>query len=63
MGSESPTPRRPGVRLVTREQFAQGYVEKIGNRRFARRYELIARLPEGILVREPDIEGEPLHRA
>lgn len=49
------------TRVVTPEQFAQGYVEMIGDRLIDQRFTKIRTLLDGnILVKEPQPSGRPL---
>jgi hypothetical protein len=49
------------TRIVTPEQYREGYVEKIGDRLLDQRFKKIRTLPDGnILVKEPELSGRPL---
>lgn len=51
----------PKMRVVTPEQYRQGYLEKIGDQVIDRDFTLIRKLPDGnYLVHEPTLSARPL---
>lgn len=48
------------IRLVTPEQYQEGYWEKVGGRRLRMQFELLAETKEGYIVKDPEAKSESL---
>lgn len=49
------------IRLVTPEQYQEGYWEQIADRKVRMQFELIAETKEGYIVKDPEAKSEPLY--